>query len=83
MPFEKELHSTVFIPGPVAVLDALKFDEFVADDIEMMSGNDGDFPDKKKLDDYFKSSELYFDGDGDMHPLFLKLGKQCQIIPIN
>lgn len=81
VPFEKELHSTVFVPGPVAILDASRFDEFVADDIEMMVGGDGNLHDKKRLDDYLKSSGLYFDGKGS--PLFLKLGSQCQIIPIN
>lgn len=59
-PFERECHSTVFYPGYVAIIDAGKFDEFVADDIEMMVSQ-GNIADKKKLDDYFKSSGLYYD----------------------
>lgn len=81
-PFERELHSTVFIPGTIAVLDSLKFDEFVADDIEMILTATNSVADKKKLDDYLQSSSLYYNcGCG--QPLLLKLGRPCQIIPIN
>lgn len=84
--FEKELHTTVFIPGPIAILDEHSFDEFVADDIELMFSTAVDsFAAVKRLDDYLKSSSLYFNKirDGEVYPLFLKVGKQCQIIPIN
>ncbi len=83
-PFEKELHSTIFVPGPIAILNSLKFDEFVLDDIEMLIGNVQDtVAVKKKLDDFFKSSGLYYCNGFGSEPVFLKLGRQCQIIPIN
>lgn len=82
MSFEKELHSTVFVAGMVAILDGSKFDEFVIDDIEMMTDASGVIKDKKKLDDYLKSSSLYFcNNGGDV--VFLKVGNPCQIIPIS
>lgn len=81
VPFEKEVHSTVYIPGSIAILEASKFDEFVADDIELMLNNTGHVVDKNKLDDYLQSSSLYFNGCS--QPLVLKLGNPCQIIPTN
>lgn len=82
-PFEKELHSTVFISGTIAILDASKFDEFVIDDIEMMVAASGTVADKKRLDDYFKSSGLYYRNGSDSDAVFVKIGNPCQIIPIN
>lgn len=82
VPFEKEIHSTVFIPGYIAILDASRLDEFVIDDIELMITHDGSINDKKRLDDYLKSSSLYYN-NGDCRPAILKLGKPCQIIPIS
>lgn len=82
-PFEKEIHSTVFVSGPVAILDSSKLDEFVIDDIEMMSDNYGHEVNKKKLDDYLKSSGLYYCNGNDSDAVFLKIGKPCQIIPIS
>lgn len=82
-PFEKELHSTIFIPGTVAVLRAGAVDEFLLDDIEMMVGQDGVLKDKKRLDDYLKSSSLYYESESGELPMFIKLGRPCQIIPIN
>lgn len=82
VPFEKEVHSTVFIPGTIAIIEASKFDEFVADDIELMLTDTARVADKKKLDDYLQSSSLYFN-NGFGQPLLLKLGNPCQIIPIN
>lgn len=82
-PFEKELHSTVFVPGPIAILDLSKLDEFVIDDVEMMACASGQILDKKKLDDYLESSGLYFCNDNDSDAVFLEIGKQCHIIPIN
>lgn len=81
--FEKETHSTIFVPGPVAVLDSLKFDEFVIDDIEMMINASGGVPDEKRLDDYIKSSSLYYCNASGSEPVFLKLGRRCQIIPMS
>lgn len=73
-PFERECHSTVFYPGFIAILDASRFDEFVADDIEMMIKADGTIPDKKKLNDYFQSSSLYYDAaTSGQSPLLLHL----------
>lgn len=82
-PFVKEIHSTVFVPGPVAILESSKFDEFVIDDIEMISYNTGEGVDKKKLDDYLKSSGLYYRNGNDSNAVFLKIGRPCQIIPIS
>ncbi len=81
-PFEREVHSTVFIPGTIAIIEASKFDEFVADDIELLLTDIGRVYDKKKLDNYLKSSSLYYN-NGCGQPLVLKLGNPCQIIPIN
>lgn len=81
-PFEKETHSTIFVPGPIAILNSLKLDEFVIDDIELMFANSPS-PDKKRLDDYFKSSGLYYSSGSAESPVLLKLGRNCQIIPIS
>lgn len=81
-PFVRERQSTIFLPGYIAVIDAGKFDEFVLDDIELMIAPDGMVADKKKLDDYLMSSSLYFSYNGNgAQPLFLRLGRPCQIIP--
>ncbi|MDD6889551.1 MAG: hypothetical protein PUD39_04760 [Bacteroidales bacterium] len=82
-PFEKELHSTTFIAGMVAILDASKLDEYVLDDIEMMVGASGAVNDKKKLDDYLESSSLYYCNGNSGKAVFLKVGNPCQIIPTN
>lgn len=82
-PFEKELHSTVFVPGPVAILKSKVINEFLLDDIEMMVGRNSPNMDKKRLDEYFHSSSLYFDENTGEKPVFLKIGVPCQIIPIS
>lgn len=82
-PFEKELHSTVFIPGPIAVLNSSEFDEFVIDDIEMIIGGAEPAGYEKRLDDFFKSSGLYFRSGNNSVPVLLRLGRNCQIIPMS
>lgn len=82
-PFEKELHSTVFVPGPIAVLDSSEFNEFVIDDIEMIISSSGTAGYEKRLDDFFKSSSLYFRTGNNSVPVLLRLDKNCQIIPIS
>lgn len=82
-PFEKEIYSTVFVPGPIAILNSSAIDEFVLDDMEMFIGQDGVSGDKKRLDDYLKSSSLYYNPDSGGEPVFLKIGNPCQIIPIS
>ena len=54
VPFEKEVHSTVYIPGSIAILEASKFDEFVADDIYSSGGRfaSGDIDYSRKVGTY-------------------------------
>lgn len=78
--FDKELHSTVFLPGPIAILKKSKIDDHLSDFIKQMMTTSMT---EKRLDDFFKSSSLYYENNSIEKPVLLKIGNNCQIIPIN
>lgn len=81
-PFVKETASTVFCPGPLAVIKPDALDDFLLDDIEMISTSSVDAY-KTRLDEYLRSSSLYYDCSDGAVPLIVSLGRRCQIIPIS
>lgn len=83
--FDRESEQTVYISAPVAVLDAALIDEFLMDDLELiMSGGKWGSAKEKRLDDYFRSSNLYYDlSIRDSLPALVKLTSSgCYILPI-
>lgn len=80
--FDRETEQTVYIPSPVAVLDSDRVDEFVMDDIEMVVSKGLDDRSYKRLDDYLRSSSLYYDenlsGSGPVLIMLTETG--CQLL---
>lgn len=73
-PFEREIHSTSYVPSPLAVLKSTAIDEFLLDDIEhIVKTNPLDVA-IKKLDELFSSSRLYHEDvdDCDAEIVFLR-----------